>query len=161
MMIAYGGLAALFAIIFFTLPSSFLPAEDQGVAQVQYNLPPGATQVRSMAATRQIEHYYLSREKRNMNTVFLVVGGNQAGTGQNAGRGFISFAPWDERKGKENSVETVNQRATRALSAQRDLQFYALNPPPVRGLGQSAGFTMELLNSTGLPRDQFIAIRDK
>jgi multidrug efflux pump len=161
MMIAYGGLAALFAVIFFTLPSSFLPAEDQGVAQVQYNLPPGATQVRSMAATRQIEQFYLQKEKRNLNTVFLVVGGNQAGTGQNAGRGFISFAPWDERKGKENSVETINQRATRGLSAQRDLQFYALNPPPVRGLGQSAGFTMELLNSTGLPRDQFIAIRDK
>ena len=161
MMLAYGGLAALFAIIFFTLPSSFLPAEDQGVAQVQYNLPPGATQVRSMAATRQIEHFYLGPEKRNMNTVFLVVGGNQAGTGQNAGRGFISFAPWEERHGKENSVEAINQRATRALSAQRDMQFFALNPPPVRGLGQSAGFTMELLNSTGLPRDQFIAIRDK
>jgi multidrug efflux pump len=39
----------------------------------------------------------------------------------------------------------------------RDAQFFALNPPPVRGLGQSSGFTMELLNSGGLGRQQFKA----
>jgi multidrug efflux pump len=37
----------------------------------------------------------------------------------------------------------------------RDVQFFALNPPPVRGLGQSSGFTMELLNSGALSRQQF------
>jgi multidrug efflux pump len=161
LMAIYGGLGALFAVIFLTLPTSFLPSEDQGVAQAQYNLPSGATQVRTMAATRQIENYYLGPERKDMNTVFLVVGGNQAGTGQNAGRGFLSYAPWDERPGKEHSVEGINQRAMRSLAAQRDMQFYALNPPPIRGLGQSAGFTMELLNTSGMARADFLAVRDK
>jgi multidrug efflux pump len=43
----------------------------------------------------------------------------------------------------------------------RDVQFFALNPPPVRGLGQSSGFTAELLNTGGLSRADFKARVDK
>jgi len=43
----------------------------------------------------------------------------------------------------------------------RDVQFYALNPPPVRGLGQASGFSMELLNTGGLTREEFKARRDE
>jgi len=37
----------------------------------------------------------------------------------------------------------------------RDVEFFALNPPPVRGFGQSSGFTLELLNTGGLSRTEF------
>jgi multidrug efflux pump len=62
---------------------------------------------------------------------------------------------WSERKGSENTAQAITQRANRALSSLRDVQFFALNPPPVRGLGQSSGFTMELLNTGGLSRADF------
>ena len=42
----------------------------------------------------------------------------------------------------------------------RDLDFYAIVPAIVRGLGQSSGFTAELQNPTGLPREDFVKIRD-
>ena len=55
----------------------------------------------------------------------------------------------------------LTKRATRELGQRlRDVQFFALNPPAVRGLGQSTGFTMELLNSGGLSRADFKARRD-
>jgi multidrug efflux pump len=38
---------------------------------------------------------------------------------------------------------------------------FALVPGAIRGLGQSTGFTMELLNTGGMPREQFQAARDK
>jgi multidrug efflux pump len=41
------------------------------------------------------------------------------------------------------------------------VEFFALNPPPVRGLGQSSGFTMQLLNSSGMDATEFQAARDK
>jgi multidrug efflux pump len=163
-MIAYVGLAVLLALVFFRLPTSFLPSEDQGYAQLQFTLPPGATTVRTLAAAKTIEHYFLGQgpEHKNVGSMFSVVGGNQAGSGENAGRGFIQFMPWDQRKGSQNSAEAITARATRALGHQmRDVEFYALNPPPVRGLGQSAGFTMELINSSGMSRQAFKAARDR
>jgi multidrug efflux pump len=162
MMIVYAVLTLLLVIVFYRLPTSFLPSEDQGYAQLQWTLPSGATEVRTMAASKTIERYFLGPEKKNSGSLFTVVGGNQAGSGQNAGRGFIQLAPWDERKGSENSAAAITSRATRALNGQmRDVEFFALNPPPVRGLGQSAGFTMELLNTSGMSRDAFKAIRDR
>ncbi|MDB5692686.1 MAG: hydrophobe/amphiphile efflux family protein, partial [Alphaproteobacteria bacterium] len=162
MMAGYAVLAVMLGFLFFRLPTSFLPTEDQGFAQIQFTLPPGATQTRTLEAAKAIERYFLGREKKNIGAMFTVVGGNQAGSGQNAGRGFLSLAPWDERKGNENNAQTITQRATRSLGGQlRDVQFFALNPPPVRGLGQSTGFTMELLNTGSLSRQDFKAARDR
>jgi multidrug efflux pump len=162
MMPVYILLTLLLGFIFFRLPTSFLPTEDQGFAQLQFNLAPGTTQARTLEAAKAIEHYFLGREKKNINAMFTVVGANQSGSGQNAGRGFLSFVPWDERRGTENSAQGITARATRALGASyRDMQFFALNPPPVRGLGQSSGFTMELLNTSGMSRQDFKAARDR
>ncbi|MDB5427086.1 MAG: hydrophobe/amphiphile efflux family protein, partial [Phenylobacterium sp.] len=157
-MLVYAGMVAVLVLVFLHLPTSFLPSEDQGIAQLQYTLPPGATQARTLAAVKQIEAYFLNKEKANIAAIYAVVGQGQAGAGQNAGRGFLSFKPWAERKGKENTSAAITQRANQAMGRQlRDVQFFALNPPPVRGLGQSSGFTMELLNSGGLSRPQFKA----
>jgi multidrug efflux pump len=160
-MAAFAGLIALLAVLFLRLPTSFLPTEDQGIAQIQYTLPPGATQERTLAAAREIERYFLGPESKNITAIYTVTGASQAGSGQNAGRGFIAFKPWDEREGKENAGPQINQRSTRALATLRDVQFFALNPPPVRGLGQSSGFTLQLLNTGGLSREAFKEERDK
>jgi multidrug efflux pump len=155
-MLIYGGLLVLLVVVFLRLPTSFLPGEDQGIAQLQYTLPPGATQARTLAAVREIERYFLTKEKVNVDAVYTVIGQGQGGAGQNAGRGFMSFKPWSERKGKENAAAAITRRANQSLSRTlRDVQFFALNPPPVRGLGQSSGFTLELLNSGGLSRADF------
>ena len=155
-MLVYAGLVAILIVVFLRLPTSFLPQEDQGTAQIQYTLPPGATMERTLAAVHRIEAYFMTKEKANVTAVYAVLGRSNQGSAQNAGQGFISFAPWDERKGSQNAAPAITQRATRALSGQlRDAQFFALNPAPVRGLGQSSGFTMELLNSGGLTRQQF------
>jgi multidrug efflux pump len=160
-LLVYSLLFALLALIFFRLPTSFLPTEDEGAAIIQYTLPAGATQNRSLAVARTIEGYFLDREQRNVATLFTVTGFGFAGSGQNTGLGFMNLTPWDERPGKENSAAVITQRATRALGAVRDAQVFALTPPPIRGLGQSSGFTVELLNSGSLSRQEFKARRDQ
>ncbi|HET9863058.1 MAG TPA: efflux RND transporter permease subunit [Steroidobacteraceae bacterium] len=157
----YAVLVALLALAFHVLPKSFLPNEDQGRASLQYTLPPGATMERTAAVAREVERYFLTEEKDNVALLFTVIGSSRAGSGQNAGRGFIAFAPWDVREGASRSAQAITRRATRALSRIRDAEFFALNPPPVRGLGSSSGFSMQLLNSGGLDRAQFAAARDQ
>jgi multidrug efflux pump len=154
-------LVALLAVAFWILPKSFLPSEDQGRASLQYTLPPGATTERTLAVARQVEQYFMEDEKENIALIFSVLGSSQAGSGQNAGRGFIALAPWDVRSGPSRSAQAITQRATKSLARIRDAEFFALNPPPVRGLGQSSGFTLQLLNTGGLDRAQFKAARDE
>jgi multidrug efflux pump len=161
MLAAYVLLVAALTAVFLSLPTSFLPMEDQGRAQLQFTLPPGATQARTLAAAQEIERYFLTRERDDVPVIFTVIGQGQGGAGQNAGRGFVALAPWDVRKGEARSASAITRRATRELGRMRDVEFFALNPPPVRGLGQSSGFTLELLNVSGLSRAEFKEARDR
>ncbi|MEO5866587.1 MAG: efflux RND transporter permease subunit [Sphingomonas sp.] len=161
-LIIYAVVLIVLALMFLRLPTGFLPTEDQGTASVQWNLPPGATLNRTMIAQQQIEHYFLTQEGKNVQAMLSVSGtSGGGGGGQNAGRGFVALKDWDERKGTENGAAAITQRATKALAGLRDVEVYALQPPAVRGLGQSNGFTIELQNSGGLTRQQFLAARDK
>jgi multidrug efflux pump len=143
--------------LFRALPTSFLPSEDEGAAIVQYTLPSGATQTRTLAVAQQIEDYFLGPERANVNTLFTVTGFGFGGSGQNTGLGFMELAPWDRREGPRNTLQAITRRANGQLSAVRDAQVYVLIPPPVRGLGQSNGFTLELRNEAGLSRAEFKA----
>ncbi len=158
----YLAVCLLLAALFFRLPTGFLPSEDQGNASVNYQLPAGATIARTQQVQERVERYFLEGpDKANVTTFFSAIGGGGGGGGQNSGRMFIKLAPFDERAGSENSARAITQRASRALRNISDAQVFATVPPAIRGLGQSAGFTMELQNSGGLSREEFAAARDR
>jgi multidrug efflux pump len=158
----YAGVFAILVLLFFRLPTGFLPTEDQGAALVQYRLPAGATMTRTSQVQRTVEKYFLTGpDKDNVKTYFTVAGGGQGAAGQNTGQAFMNLADYAKRKGSRNSADAIVQRASSAFRGLRDAQVFALVPGAIRGLGQSTGFTMELLNSGGLPRDQFDEVRDR
>ncbi len=162
-LLIYLGVCALLVLMFMRLPTGFLPTEDQGAATVQFRLPAGATQARTQQVQFAIEKYFREQEGKNVAAIFTVTGGGGGGgaSGQNTGQGFMNFAPWDDRPGKQNSADAIVQRATAAFHNFRDAQVFALVPAAIRGLGQSNGFTMELQNSSGMSRDDFVAAREK
>jgi len=158
----YAVVCVLLVLLFVRLPTSFLPTEDQGAASVQFRLPAGATQGRTIAVQRQVEDYFAKYEPENVVTMFTVAGGGGGGaSGQNTGQGFLNLAPWKDRSGAKNSADAVIARATAAFSNIRDGQVFALVPPAIRGLGQSNGFTMQLQNANGMSREQFAAARER
>jgi len=162
-LISYGVMVVALVVLFVRLPTGFLPAEDQGFASLSFQLPAGATLERTMKAQAAVEKYFLTREKANINALLVVAGGGQSGgSSQNAGRGFVALADWDKRTDKKDSAEAITKRATAALTGgYRDLEFFALQPPIVRGLGQSSGFTAEVLNASAMPAAQFATLRDE
>src|SRR5690606_6791436 len=56
---------ALLAVLFLRLPGGFLPGEDQGRVSVQFRLPAGATQARTLEVRDAVENYFLTHEKAN------------------------------------------------------------------------------------------------
>ena len=158
----YGGVCALLILLFFRLPTGFLPTEDQGAAFIQFRLPAGATQNRTIEAQRAIESYFLrGPEKKNVKAYFTVAGGGQGAAGQNTGQSFINLADYDKRTSSKDSADSIVARASGAFRGLRDAQVFALVPGAIRGLGQSSGFTMEIQNTGGMTTEQFAAARDK
>ncbi|MFW2569237.1 efflux RND transporter permease subunit, partial [Aliarcobacter butzleri] len=54
-------------IFFMNLPPSFLPKEDRGSLIVRYTLPVGAGTSRAVDIAENIENYFLTEEKNNVN----------------------------------------------------------------------------------------------
>jgi multidrug efflux pump len=128
---------------------------------VQMTLPAGAKSSRTAAVVDQVQNYFLNDEKDNVAFAFIMTGFSFQGQGENAAQGFINLAPWDERKGTVNTAGAIAGRATKQLAAIRDAKVLSMTPPAIRGLGQSNGFTFELLNSGGLPRERFLELRNQ
>ena len=157
----YALVLALLAALFLRLPTGFLPTEDQGAARIQFRLPAGATLGRTREVQLAVEKYMLNDEAKNIAVMFSVAGGGQGAAGQNTGQGFVNFVDWSQRTGAENSADAISERAIQAFSGVRDAQINVLVPAAIRGLGQTNGFSLQLQNSSGMSREEFIEARDK
>src|SRR5437763_6304842 len=163
-LVIYAAVCVLLVILYRNLPTGFIPTEDQGNASVQFRLPAGATNGRTVEVERAVEKYFLhGPDKKNVADLFAVTGGGGGGgaAGQNTGQGIVNLGPFDTRKGTRNSAEAIVDRASGAFRGLRDAQVFALIPGANRGLGQSNGFTMQLQNTSGMSRDQFATARDR
>lgn len=143
------------------LPTGFIPTEDQGDVMVMYTLPAGASLTRTDAVSRQVESYFLTKEKNNVKALFTISGFNFSGTGSNAGMAFIALEDWSKRTAPENSSDQISIRAMMYLNSIRDAQVYALTPPAIMGLGQSNGFTFQLQAATGTDRETLATLKNQ
>jgi multidrug efflux pump len=160
-LIVYGVLVALMVTLFFTLPSAFLPEEDQGALITSFSLPTGAMQSRTLAVAEQVEHHYLVDEAANVDNAFIVTGFGFGGSGQNQGMAFVHLKPWKDRPGPANRAKAIAQRANKAFSKIRDAQVFALVPPAVQSLGNASGFDLELEDQAGLGHQKLLAAKDE
>lgn len=160
-MIIYALFLAGLVAIFMRVPTSFLPDEDQGMMFVQVTTPPGATTERTLASVKQMEQYFLQDEKENVTSLFTVVGFNFSGRGQNSAMGFIKLKDWAERTEESQTVFSISDRAMASLSKIKDAMVFAMYPPAIRELGNSAGFNLQLLDQGGLGHEALMAARNQ
>ncbi len=145
--------------LFVHLPGSFLPEEDQGYFINMIQLPPGATQERTLEVLKQVEDYYL-KQTDAVSHVIGVVGFSFFGRGQNSALAFVPLKDWDQRKGPANSVNGLLQRANGALFGIKQAFVFAVNVPPIPELGAIGGFDFRLEDRSGLGRDKLMEARN-
>ncbi|CCH48453.1 multidrug efflux RND transporter permease subunit [Pseudodesulfovibrio piezophilus] len=153
-MVIYAALLTALGFAYLNLPESFVPAEDQGNMYVTVQLPPGATYSRTLSVTEGIESYLKSRPA--INSSITVIGFSFSGRGQNAALGIPSFKDWSER-GEGQSAQDEVTMANRVLSKNTDGSIFAVNPPPVDGLGETGGFALRLQDRGGVGREKLSA----
>ncbi|TXH69156.1 MAG: efflux RND transporter permease subunit [Thiothrix sp.] len=151
----------LMSYLFVRLPTSFLPDEDQGTLFVQVRLPPGATQESTLKVVSKVENYFLENEKDVLKAVMAVGGVGTAGNAQNVARLFVRLVDWDQRKRPEQTAQAIAKRASGKLRGIQEARVVVNAPPAVRGLGNSAGFSVEIQDRAGSGHDALMKARDE
>jgi multidrug efflux pump len=158
-MFVYLAIVGVVALMFVRMPSSFLPAEDQGYMIVNVQLPPGATRNRTLDVMKQVEGFILKQPE--VQSMVSVLGFSFSGTGQNAALAFVTFKPWDERQGAGSTAQAVAGRTFGAMMGVRDAFIFPLSPPPIPELGTASGFAFRLQDRGGNGFDALLAARNQ
>ena len=151
----YAAILVAITLLFMRLPGSFLPEEDQGYFVTMVQLPPGATQERTVEVLSQIEQYYLSQPE--MAHVIGVVGFSFFGRGQNSALAFTRLKDWDERAA---DAKGIIGRANGMLMRLKQAFIMAVNVPPIPELGAVGGFDLRLQDRAGIGRDKLLEARN-
>ena len=159
-LLLYLALIGIMAFLFLRLPTSFLPLEDRGIFTTQVQLPPGSTLQQTMKVVEKVEKYYLTEEKDNVLSVFATVGAGPGGNGQNVARMFVRLKDWQDRTDSHNTAFAIIERATKAFEKINEAKVIASSPPAITGLGNSAGFDMELQDHAGLGHNALMNARN-
>jgi hydrophobic/amphiphilic exporter-1 (mainly G- bacteria), HAE1 family len=133
-------------LLFEAKPSGFVPSEDGGRLFVTYQLPDASSTTQSVAvmnklmavvsATPGILHYTAI-------SGFNILNG---GATSNCGSMFIMLRPWDERKSRETTIQGITDGIKKRVLAAgvKDANVVVIQPPPIRGIGIAAGFSMQI-----------------
>src|SRR3954469_13170047 len=154
-MLVYLVIIGLVCLLYVKLPSSFLPAEDQGYFITNIQLPVGAAKERTDEVLRQVEDYFLKQPE--IESFITVAGFSFNGRGQNSALSFGRLKDWSKRKGAEHTVQAVIARAAGKFSSIKDAIIFPLNPPAIAELGNSTGFDFQLQDLAGLGHGQLLA----
>ncbi|GKW51813.1 transporter [Pseudoalteromonas sp. NCCP-2140] len=147
---------ALFAVVIFaaagwlvkTVPTGFVPAEDQGFLFVDVQLPDAAASGRTQDVMHKLGDIVKNEPAA---TDFIAVSGFSllGGAGSNNALGIVVLKDWEERTSPKLGLRAVLTRLMGQFWAMPDAQIMAFNPPSIPGLGTSAGFEFRLQDSEG------------
>jgi HAE1 family hydrophobic/amphiphilic exporter-1 len=126
------------------VPTGFLPIEDQGYLIAAVQLPDGAALDRTQKVLDRVSE--IAGKTPGVAQVITIAGisalDNSASLA-NAGVGYIILKDWDARGPGEDLrslVYGLNDRLSTILEA----RALVLPPPPIQGIGNAAGFAMQV-----------------
>ncbi|HEY1088078.1 MAG TPA: efflux RND transporter permease subunit, partial [Archangium sp.] len=125
-------------LVFRSVPTGFIPDEDQGYLIVSIQGPEGMSLAQTEKVMQQAEKILL--EQPEVTGMFAIGGFSQGGSGPNLGQIFTMLKPWDQRAGKEHTVSAIIERLRRPFGAIGEARVLPFLPPAIRGVGSAGGF---------------------
>ncbi len=143
------GLMGLTYYMFRTVPTGFVPEEDQGYFFVFMIGPEGSSLERTQKVGDKIEKILLSTPGI---ADVLTIGGYDLMNGvvvPCSGTLIVVLKPWDQRKTPELSVDGIMARVRSRTASISEAIVFSFNAPPISGLSTTGGFEFELQDLTG------------
>ncbi len=137
-----------------TTKTGLVPQEDQGTMMINISASPGNSLVETnkvmdkvekiLKATPEIQHY-------SRTTGFGLI----SGQGTSYGTVIIRLYHWDERKGKEHTVDAVMKRLNAQFSAIKEAQVFCFQPAMIPGYGTGNSIELYMEDKTGGEMEPF------
>jgi HAE1 family hydrophobic/amphiphilic exporter-1 len=128
-------------LLFKNKPSGFIPTEDEGRLYITFDLPEASSTTRSVAV---LKHMMSILDSVPGIGHYAALGGLNVVTfanKSNSGTIFCSLKPWDERKEKSQQLQALVGILQQKLSVIKEANVVVIPPPPIPGLGSTAGFS--------------------
>ncbi|WP_347989762.1 efflux RND transporter permease subunit [Methylomonas sp. AM2-LC] len=127
-----------------TLPSGFIPGEDQGMIYAIIQTPPGSTIEVTNKVARQLEE--IAEKIDGVQSVSSLAGYEvlTEGRGSNAGTCIINLKDWSQRKHSVQDIISILEEKTHDIGAV--IEYF--QPPAVPGYGAASGLAFRLLDKT-------------
>ena len=140
---AFIAIVAICVGLFYMVPGSFVPSEDQGYIFAGLQLPDGATMERTRTMSEQVSK--IAQAEPGVKDVMAINGFDLLGGGTktNAATMFVPLKHWDER-GRTWPASRVAADIAQKGASLRDGIVIAFNPAAIRGLGTAGGFEFYL-----------------
>lgn len=151
MMALYLAIVVLCIYAFASVPSTFLPEEDQGYFLTSIQLPSDATVERTMDVVTKIEQFTQARDA--VNASMSILGFSFSGTGSGSAFGITTLKDWDERDG--SSTQQEMEALSTHLSSLTEGQVFSVLPAAINGLGNSSNLSFQLQDRTNSGYQQF------
>ena len=134
----------LIGYLFYIMPTSFVPQEDQGLIFGNVQLPQTASINETQELLNQMGDKIL---KMDGVKYFISIAGASmlGGSGENIGLVVVGLTDWNERKIPKLSLQSINTRLLEQFKNMQDasIDFYAL--PSIPGVGSSDGLSFDVL----------------
>jgi multidrug efflux pump len=152
-MLAFVAIVVVLLLAMRSLPSAFLPEDDQGYFITSIQLPADATAERTLEIAKTYERHINSRPSIADNQVILGFG--FSGSGPNAALAFTMLNDWDQRDGATADEEVM--LAQEAMANTTEGTVMSMLPPAVDGLGTTSGFALRLLDRANQGHEALMA----
>jgi hydrophobic/amphiphilic exporter-1 (mainly G- bacteria), HAE1 family len=132
-----------------TLPTGFLPEEDQGFLYINVQLPFAASMERTVAVCHQVED--IVKSTPGVESCTTVAGFSLLSFTRNtySATFWVSLKDWDKRTKPQESYPAIKASLTGRLSRLPAAIAFAFPPPAIAGVGTAGGFTMVLEDRSG------------
>ncbi len=144
------GLLGLTYWAFQTVPSGFIPPQDQGYLIVAIQLPDGASLNRTDAVVERVTEISLDTPGISNAVAFTGFSGATRVNSSNAAAVFTALDPAKSRTELGLSADSVMADLRGRLSAIQEAFIVVISPPPVPGIGTGGGYKMQIQDRAGL-----------
>lgn len=129
-----------------SVPSGFIPNEDQGVFYAIILTPPGSTLERTNQVALELQN--IAEKMEDIKSVSSMAGYEilSEGTGSNSGSCLINLKDWGERKHSLDYIMNELEEKARNIKG-ATIEFFP--PPALPGYGAAGGFELRLMDKSG------------
>ncbi|MGI4750747.1 MAG: efflux RND transporter permease subunit [Janthinobacterium lividum] len=133
-------------LLFKTKPSGFVPSDDGGRLFVTYQLPEASATIQSVKVMAKLMKVVGSTPGILHYTAISGFNILNGGANSNNGSMFCMLTPWDERTTPTTKIEGLTKELKKRIAKAgiKNANVVVIQPPPIRGIGLAAGFSMQL-----------------